>query len=192
MGTYHAGMFAHDGDNPDDVYYQAIYAHEAGHAVTGHILGKPCKYIRVGGPQQAVTKSHRRDNARVNAVLRRSPSHKAIPQAVIDEAITICAGPAAELRWCVEWQLPIRVLFGSVGDHKNAEKLFRWIMRQGLDCNGSFLDLAWDGAAALLADNWTAVKKLTAALEDGVAEGCGEFTMRSQYVAAICNQKELT
>jgi hypothetical protein len=184
MGTYHDGMFAHDGANPDDVYYQAIYAHEAGHAVAQHVLGQPCKYITVEDTSTNITMGYKRDTARLHKILRSKRKLTAIPKLVMDEAIIRCAGPAAELRWCTEWQLPIRVLFGSVTDHDNVQRLFRWASRQGLSYD---YDQAWDGAVALLADNWSAVKKLTAALEAGVIEAGGEsFTMRARDIAAIC------
>jgi hypothetical protein len=198
MGTYHDGMFAHDGDNPDEVYFQAIYAHEAGHAVAQHVLGQPCKSITVDmlgadGTDTNITMGYKRDTVRLHKILRSKRKLTAIPKLVMDEAIIRCAGPAAELRWCTEWRFPIRVLFGSVTDHNNVERLLRWVYRQGFSYDLSFLDQAWDGAVALLADNWSAVKKLTAALEAGVSEAGGEtFTMRGRDIAAIYKQRRLT
>jgi hypothetical protein len=198
MGTYHEGMFAHDGGNPDDVYYQAIYAHEAGHAVAQHVLGQPCKYITVTMLVEAedstnITMGYQRDTVRLHKILRGKRKLTAIPKLVMDEAIIRCAGPAAELRWCTERRFPIRVLFGSLTDHDNVQRLFRWASRQGLSHGHDHYDQAWNGAVALLADNWAAVRKLTAALEAGVSEACGEsFTMRGRDIAAIYKQRELT
>jgi hypothetical protein len=137
MGTYHEGMFAHDGGNPDDVYYQAIYAHEAGHAVAQHVLGQPCKYITVTMLVEAedstnITMGYQRDTVRLHKILRGKRKLTAIPKLVMDEAIIRCAGPAAELRWCTERRFPIRVLFGSLTNHDNVQRLFRWASRQGL------------------------------------------------------------
>jgi hypothetical protein len=193
MGTYHDGMFAHDGYNPDDVYFQAIYAHEAGHAVAQHVLGQPCKYVTVtmlAAEDTNITMGYQRDTVRLHKILRSKRKLTAIPKLVMDEAIIRCAGPAAELRWCTERRFPIRVLFGSLTDHDNVQRLFRWASRQGLSYD---YDQAWDGAVALLAGNWAAVRKLTAALEAGVSEAGGEsFTMRGRDIAAIYKQKELT
>lgn len=127
MGAYYDGMFAHDGDNPDDVYYQAVYAHEAGHAVAGHVLAQPCKFVRVENSLASsdnVAMGLRRDNARVNAILRSRRGRNPIPQLILDDAIVICAGPAAELRWCAENGLPIRVHYGSTADHDNVMSSF--------------------------------------------------------------------
>ena len=98
---------------------------------------------------------------RVNATLLRKRPLTSWPKHIIDNAISICAGPAAELRISNESGLRLRLLDSSQGDHHAIEWMTKSPAARNLD-RYDFQEMVWREAEEMMAraDLWAGVRAL--------------------------------
>jgi hypothetical protein len=98
---------------------------------------------------------------RVNATLLRKRPITSWPKHTIDNAISICAGPAAELRISNESGLRLLLLGSSRGDHQEIEYMTRSPAARNLD-RYDFQEMVWREAEEMMAraDLWAGVRAL--------------------------------
>lgn len=179
--SYSEGMFAHSPEPISDgealMFGERIAYHEAGHAVVGYALGLGCTRIQMRETyfplerQKAPSGCYyiTREAARNSTTLiQRGKYHPTLARIAIMSA----AGPAAELKYCQENELPARILGGSESDHRSIEAIGKRIS----NCDGrsrhAFEELAWRGACRMLnrPEIWNAVYELSQALFDLFSE----------------------
>lgn len=180
--AYHEGMFSHEPRKKDDYLFQwhVTAHHEAGHAVIGYALGFGCARLEMrethlmpeAGDAFDPDKSGsigsggwfktRAETKKINAALLRSTSERKVDPILLREAIAICAGPAAERRFCFDEGMTLRGLDGSGGDHRDVDEVIAKTLERSGRRRDAVLRLAWRRAQSMVNEQaiWTAIQEL--------------------------------
>jgi hypothetical protein len=171
--SYEQGMFATQPAGKRDglFFHQALAFHEAGHAVCGYALGFGCSRIvmsencdEAGAHASCAYFSARRAQRRVYSALRAGRYSTLLAR----HAVVCAAGPAAERRFYMERDLPIRTLSGAIDDHREIDAVCQRIASVDERRPLAFRRMIWREAQTIVMEPviWRAVQVLAAHLAE--------------------------
>lgn len=168
--SYFQGMFANE-PLGEYTFHASVYElaatchHEAGHAVVNYMQGASLEYVGVYGHVDGDTVAYggevkQKGKRAVRIAYDYRPLHFKL-------GLSAVAGPAAELRFKHDNDLPKRLLVASEGDHKIVDTLGKAIEQHGR-CRHAFQRHVWRHAQQLVdrQDVWEAIVAVANYLQD--------------------------
>ncbi len=154
--------------------FEAACFHEAGHAVIGYLLGQGCSSVSVavsyvydfaGRPTGVGYGGMARES---RAFIRKVNKDLAVGRftgVLARYGISVAAGPAAERKFRIETEMPLRLLGATEGDHRQINTVSKILEAHGRS-SFAYKRLVWRAAQRLMAvpNIWSCVSHLAGEL----------------------------
>jgi hypothetical protein len=132
--SYDDGMFSLEPIGPPSIIdsyfeFQSACFHEAGHAVIGYLLGQGCSSITVS-VHYIHDETGKISGVGYGGIVMSKTAHRQVTldirngrftRTLMHCGISFAAGPAAERRFRLTSEMPLRLAFATLGDHRNID-----------------------------------------------------------------------
>ena len=183
--------------------FQSACFHEAGHAVLGYLLGQGCSSITVS-VHYTIDQTGRPIGVAYGGVVMMKTAHRqvtldiqrgAFTRTLLHCGISFAAGPAAERRFRLISEMPLRLAFATLGDHRNIDLIARRLEEHGRS-SAAYQRLVWASAQRLfhVPEIWDCVSQIADELILGADLSGSEddsYTLPGTDARAIMNERRI-